>query len=545
MDVDSLYNGSPHKFTTLSWDFVGSGTGNNFYGAGIYLADSYEEALHYGNEASAFRFLADGSELLEIPPVCQSYLDKFFKNNKFYDIIDNFSGGNSGTFNNKNIKQNWNLGKGLLPKLLDYCLENLRADIPKHIRKLERFKDSPEISDELATKINLKSKALVTLSKERENLNVSPDAEIVLRKNRYIYTVNVGEYDSEGKFNAVQQEELFYWEQPVPKEFIEKVSYKLPAGCCLDFDSKEVTGEQFYNKVASFFESPVKASEFLFDKCGIKGLKYKSTDEQEGHFNYVFFSDKILHVQKRSMYRKLGEDELEAERTLSKTECQDVIMDIQRRSNNGVQVEFVDNAEQLPDSIKNQRGFDTNIAGLANGNKVYFVLDNIKSREEAVNVWLHEVGQHQGVKNIIPNKEIRENIFSKVWDSARILAEDSSNKEIRKAVNQVRFNYNINEFSKAELGSEFLAHFSESALIKDKLNNTEKTFFSSIVSLIRNVVDRAFKINSKDILSERELTKLTINSIKSNFRSNNIGKEIKFKPEPLFVGRTRKERLSV
>lgn len=563
MNVPLLHHSSKVDFDNFSWEHVGEGTGNNFFGVGIYFSNQEEQANIYGNIASPFCFYSNGEKVLELPPVCNKYVDDFFNNNHFYDgNIKNpdgvvLAGEESGTFNGISSKIDFNLGSGFLPELYDYCVSQLNLNIEKSSSRLIKYAKKfgslesipPYISDDIKLSIQKRKSALNFLENYKDiRKKVKNTDNITYQKERHHYLVRIGEENSNGEIIPTQEEELFLWDKEVSREFLLKVEKSLPAGLSLgSILNENPNGETFYKRLTSLFENGKKASEFLYEKCGIKGLKYKPDDGKtnEDLYNYVFFSDKLIHIVEKNSYRKAVKEELEADRSLSKDECRDVIMNIQQRSGNNIKVNFVDNASELPVAIKSQPGFDKKIAGLANGDEVYFVLDNIKSREEAVNVWLHEVGQHQGVKNIIPNKEVREHIFENVWKSAKILAEDSNNTEIRKAVNQVRFSYKESDFSKAELGSEFLAHFSESALVKGKLNQTEKHFFSNIVSLIRNVVDRCFKIDSKKCLSAEELTKLTVTSIKSNFKNQKVLKEIKFKPEQLSVPKNKHQRIAV
>lgn len=499
-DYIILFNGSPHIFEHFDISKVGTGTGDTLYGFGLYFADHIEESKYYGNKASGTTF--------------ELYGEKYFFSPKAFDCI--LSALNNDDLNlidkdyNKTFKYDLNLND--LISVSDKAIEKIH----RRFAKSERYKKRPDedpviLADAVlsASDEDFLYKAIADL-KKIQNVSVEEKQIIHFERSRSLYSVKA----------HIFQKDLFVWEKPVSKDLkinVEKTLNSHGRTLGEHILNSEVPGSEFYHFLSDNMGGPKKASEFLLS-ADVLGLKYNS-DDKKG-MNYVIFDDSLIEIQDRVAFKKITKESELPDRTETKEYCRKVIENIHSRSNNDVQIVFVDKARDLPQHIQQQCGFDVNVSGVNVGSKCYFVLDNICNHDDAVNIWLHEVGQHNGIKNIIPNKAVREELFCKVWESANKLAQNPKNAEIRRAVAAVRNNYDVAQFSKSELGSEFLAHFSESAFIRNRLNDTEKSFFQSIGRAIRQIIDKCFHIDSKPYMSIKDLTRLIVTSIRSNFRQN-------------------------
>lgn len=494
-DYILLFHGSPHVFEHFAISGVGGGTGDNFYGHGLYFASLSSEGRSYSNQAANVDFTIDGNLIGALN----------------FSEFHYFSGGIGTDICSEHYdldqKHSWQFSVDSFKEHIEYALKCIDKKLDKNEKnKLDPKKQDRLLSSEDIEKLNVSKKKLLEL----KHLNIDSNKVIKACKNRFLYTVKA----------YVREKDLFDWEKQVPENIklnVEKILNKHNRTLGDKFLNHSVIGSDFYSFLSEIEGGPKQASDLLLS-ANVLGLKYQS--KESNNTNYVIFDDSLIEIQDRVAFKKITKESELPDRTETKNYCRKVIENIHSESNNDVQIVFVDKAADLPQHIQQQCGFDVNVSGVNAGSKCYFVLDNICNRDDAVNIWLHEVGQHNGIKNIIPDKAVREELFCKVWESANELAQNPKNAEIRRAVATARNNYDEAQFSKSELGSEFLAHFSESAFIRNRLNDTEKSFFQSIGRAIRQIIDKCFHIDSKPYMSTKDLTRLTVTSIRSNFRQD-------------------------
>ncbi len=214
----------------------------------------------------------------------------------------------------------------------------------------------------------------------------------------------------------------------------------------------------------------------------------------------VVFTEKW---QKRDKKKNASEAEITAK-----------IEEIQAKSSNPIKVEFVD-TESLPEHIKNHPNFSENWDAVNGGNGVvYFKKGSVRSIDEAVAKWIHEVGIHSGINNLL-SKEQKAELMTKVYNSALELAKTDAT--YAKLVEHIENNYKGADA--AVKGEEVLAYLAEKVVSEKDLRPVDKTMWQKVVELFRESLNKVFG-NGSNLLTDKEITQIIHASVQSNFISN-------------------------
>jgi hypothetical protein len=116
----------------------------------------------------------------------------------------------------------------------------------------------------------------------------------------------------------------------------------------------------------------------------------------------------------------------------------------------------------------------------ASDGQSYFILNEINSPAEAFRTWVHEVGVHGGLRNIIPAQEFNR-LMEKIYD-------DLGQDEIRGLLPEDYW-----DDSKAVQGEEYLARLGEKTINQQDLTAKEKNIWQKIVDSVRDILNKLFK----------------------------------------------------
>ncbi len=190
------------------------------------------------------------------------------------------------------------------------------------------------------------------------------------------------------------------------------------------------------------------------------------------------------------------------------------IDDIQAKSSNPVRVEFVD-TNGLPKHVKNAPDFSENWDAVNGYNGVvYFKKGATKSVDEAVAKWIHEVGIHSGINNILPPKEKAE-LMTKVYESALELAKtDNKYAEI---IDHIELTYKSADTETK--GEEVLAYLAEKIVNEKDLQPADRTLWEKVVSLFHDTLTKVFG-RGGDLLTNQEIENIIHASVQSNFKQD-------------------------
>lgn len=181
---------------------------------------------------------------------------------------------------------------------------------------------------------------------------------------------------------------------------------------------------------------------------------------------------------------------------------------------NSADVVVVQTAEELPKSVQNNKMFtwDRFDAVFYNG-KVYVNSDIIRSKDDAIKIWVHENGLHNGIRTLIPDATDRNNLFEQVYDSVSSMVESSP--ELREAVFRVTKGAYKNQ-SKAEQGEEILAFYAEKVIKEEHLTPAEQDIWTKISDYIRDILSKLYNFDAT-LLTEEDLANIVYSSVKANF----------------------------
>lgn len=154
-------------------------------------------------------------------------------------------------------------------------------------------------------------------------------------------------------------------------------------------------------------------------------------------------------------------------------------------------IHVVETIDQVPETFRQRADEMSNTQGffIPGTGETYFVTGNIESEAEAFKTWVHEVGVHKGLRNIIPAgifNQFCEKIVNDVGESEvdKILPDDYKGK------------------SKAEKGEEYLAHLGEKIISEKDLTTKEKGIWTKIVEAVKNILNKLFtnvKFTNRDV----------------------------------------------
>jgi hypothetical protein len=182
---------------------------------------------------------------------------------------------------------------------------------------------------------------------------------------------------------------------------------------------------------------------------------------------------------------------------LAETEA--ILKDLASRSK--ARVNIVRSQNQLAGAIRRQINPGERVKGVNLGNLSYIVLDNLESKEEAIRTFIHEVGVHDGIGNIITDREQRIAFFEKVVD-------DIGMERIKEVVPETEWG-----LPKHLLGEEYIAYLAEKHLNGETLTMPELTIWQRFIELINEVL-RKLGVNVK--ITDQDVLKIAKDAIESN-----------------------------
>jgi hypothetical protein len=121
--------------------------------------------------------------------------------------------------------------------------------------------------------------------------------------------------------------------------------------------------------------------------------------------------------------------------------------------------------------------------------EVYIISDNT-TRDEAISTWIHEVGVHEGLTRLIPNKADREHLLYRIYKTVgekgfrEIMPSDAVYKQYK----------NLPGHRK---GDEYLAYLSQKMDRGMLLTPVEQSRWKKILNWIRIAIDRVLGVNAK------------------------------------------------
>lgn len=315
------------------------------------------------------------------------------------------------------------------------------------------------------------------------------------------------------KEKDIKNEQFLNWNKKIEQSILDNVSktLKLNGYCGLNNNSSIISGYNLYNIVSTTVGSDDKASQ-IFIESGILGMTYGKEGEQ---IKYVVF-DSNLEIKD-----KLGLEKVEDKRLLrneaDRKEIINKIKELHSYSEGNIDVIVVKEGMPLPQVV--EKNIDE-CCGIGYGSAVYINIDNISTKEEAVNLWIREVGAKEGLKTLIPDDIARTEFLGSVWDSARELSKNADNKEVCRIVADVQERYNnqignlsedMNKcpgYAKTQLGEMFFGEFANSVDVKKELTHQEKSFWKDISEKVKNIIGKAFGIKGEKVLNQRDLAKV-------------------------------------
>lgn len=114
-----------------------------------------------------------------------------------------------------------------------------------------------------------------------------------------------------------------------------------------------------------------------------------------------------------------------------------------------------------------------------NTGETYFITGNIQDPAEAFKTWVHEVGVHRGLSNIIPPAELN-SFFQKIYD-------DIGSEEIKANIPE-----SYHELDPTEQAEEYLAFLGEKVVNEKDLTPREKGVWQRIIDTVKNILNKLF-----------------------------------------------------
>ena len=178
---------------------------------------------------------------------------------------------------------------------------------------------------------------------------------------------------------------------------------------------------------------------------------------------------------------------------------------------------------------------------------VFIDLRKVGSVKEGVATWLHEMGIHAGLRNIIPAEQFdsfMEDIYDLFENNAKTYNEntkDKSSKDAKQVWDAVMGSSAYDKVSKSQKGEEMLAYFGErysQSAARGDMNLDDRSIFRQIVEKITNLLRKVFGLTPKQLtLEDAEL--IVKGSIRSMFATgtrpidsiNQVQQEGKLRPD--------------
>ena len=183
----------------------------------------------------------------------------------------------------------------------------------------------------------------------------------------------------------------------------------------------------------------------------------------------------------------------------SYSKAETILNDLKSRTK--ADVTILRSQNQLAGVIRRQIEPGQRLKGVNVGTRNFIILDNLESVDEAIRTFIHEVGVHDGMGNIIPDREQRIAFFEKVVDDIGI-------DTIKAVVPESEWN-----LPKYLLGEEYMAYLAEKHLNGETLTIPEQTIWQKFIELINQIL-RKLGIETK--ITDQDVLKIAKDSIQSN-----------------------------
>jgi hypothetical protein len=229
----------------------------------------------------------------------------------------------------------------------------------------------------------------------------------------------------------------------------------------------------------------------------------------------------------------------------------DVLTELNARAPKAKAIHVVKDQAELPEEVLQevQKQFGSGatvrayiIAAHDKNGKVWFVTDNIKDTGDAIALWIHEQGIHQGLRTIMPEAELNK-LLMKVYN-------DIGFSKMSKVVPSIYTQAVLQgKLSKQKYAEEYIAHLAEKVVTKQELTQAEKSIWQEIVDFVRNALGSIIK--SKTPLTDKDIANIIHASVGSLFErsvseneqaalsndiSTSIGDPISFSAKPTLKG---------
>jgi hypothetical protein len=163
-------------------------------------------------------------------------------------------------------------------------------------------------------------------------------------------------------------------------------------------------------------------------------------------------------------------------------------------------------------SVREALSEDTvRIMGFRTDRGVYIVTDNTLTTE-AVSTWIHEVGVHEGIISLIPNKTDRQRLLERIYDSV-------GEEGVRNVIGNDMVYGMYEKLSKADRGEEYLAYLSHKMDGNELLTPQEQGIWQKIKNWIKTLLDRIYGNDIK--LSDTQIRDIVRASVQTTLRHGN------------------------
>lgn len=130
----------------------------------------------------------------------------------------------------------------------------------------------------------------------------------------------------------------------------------------------------------------------------------------------------------------------------------------------------------------------------------YFIAGHITDAEQAVKTWIHEVGVHKGLRNILPADRLNP-LLSKLFS-------DLGKDEIQSKIPSV-----YHAMSEARQAQEYLAFLAEQTLNESDLTEQKRSAWNRFVDGVKRLLNRIFSFNQR--FTQEDAERLVREAVKS------------------------------
>jgi hypothetical protein len=168
-------------------------------------------------------------------------------------------------------------------------------------------------------------------------------------------------------------------------------------------------------------------------------------------------------------------------------------------------IHVVENYNEVPEGFR-EKAKENKAFGFYDPNtgESYFITGRIGSADQAFKTWVHEVGAHKGLSNIIPEHQLNP-LFEKIVD-------DLGEEEINKVLPE-----EYRDLGKAERGEEYLAYLAEKVITEKDLKPVEKTIWQKILDRVKDILNKVF--NTKEPFTVKDAEDIIRAAVQSVYQA--------------------------